>query len=91
MTVRFALGMIAVLLWGTAASAVCIPTKQHSCAVDLSTIPNIAQEVVGAEKLPTPPEKAAPTLPASGYDGPTIGLSNAARRAPEISYHWSID
>jgi hypothetical protein len=91
MAVRFSLGMMAALLWGTAASGACLPTKQHGC-VDLSTIPNIAQEVVGAEKLPTPTEKAPPPVaPARTYDGPMIGLSNAARRAPEISYHWSID
>ena len=90
MAVRFSLGMIAALLWGTAAFGACLPTKLHGC-VDLSAIPNIAQEVAGAEKLPTPAEKAPPTLPSSAYDGPTVGLSNAARRAPEISYHWSID
>jgi hypothetical protein len=90
MTLRFSLCMTAALLWGTAAFGACLPTKQHSC-VDLSAIPNIAQEVVGAEKLPTPTAKEPPAVPASTYDGPTIGLSNAARRAPEISYHWSID
>jgi hypothetical protein len=90
MIVRFSLTMIAALLWGTAAFAVCVPTRQHGC-VDLSAIPNIAQEVVGAEKLPTPAEKAPPTLPSSAYDGPTVGLSNAARRAPEIKYQWRID
>jgi hypothetical protein len=90
MVFRFSLGMVGALLWGTAALGACLPSKQHSC-VDLSAIPNIAQEVLGAEKLPTPTEKAPPAVPTSTYDGPTIGLSNAARRAPEISYHWSID
>jgi hypothetical protein len=90
MVVRFSLSMIAALLWGTAAFAACIPSKQHSC-VDLSAIPNIAQQVVGTEQLPAPAEKAPPTLPSNAYTGPTIGLSNAARRAPEISYHWQID
>ena len=91
MVLRFSLGIAGALLWGTAAFAVCLPTKQHNC-VDFSAIPNIAQQVVGAEKLPPPAEKAPPTLPdANTYNGPTVGLSNAARRAPEISYHWSID
>lgn len=90
MTARFSLGMVAALLWGTAAFGACVPTKSHRC-VDLSAIPNIAQQVVGAEKLPPPAEKAPPTLPSAAYDGPTVGLSNAARRAPEIKYRWSID
>ena len=91
MTVRFSLSMVAALLWGTAAYAACVPARHHSC-VDLSAIPNIAQEVVGAEKLPPPAEKAPPTLPpANTYNGPMIGLSKAARRAPEISYRWQID
>lgn len=90
MTARFSLGIIAALLWGTAAFGACLPTKQHSC-VDLSAIPNIAQQVVGAEKLPAPAAKEPPTLPSTAYDGPTVGLSNAARRAPEIKYRWSID
>jgi hypothetical protein len=90
MIFRFSLGMVAALLWGMAAFGACLPTKQHGC-VDLSAIPNIAEEVVGAEKLPPPTEKAPPTVPTSTYDGPTIGLSNAARRAPEIRYHWSIN
>jgi len=90
MIVRFSLTMIAALLWGTAAFAVCAPTKQHGC-VDLSAIPNIAREVVGTEALPAPTDKAPPALPSSAYTGPTIGLSNAARRAPEIKYQWQID
>jgi hypothetical protein len=90
MPVRLPLGMVAALLWGTAAFGACLPTKQYGC-VDLSAIPSIARQVVGAEKLPTPAEKAPPSLPSSAYNGPMIGLSNAARRAPEISYHWSID
>jgi hypothetical protein len=90
MTVRFSLGMAAALLWATAAFGACVPAKQHGC-VDLSAIPNIAQQVVGAEGLPAPAEKTPPTLPDNSYTGPTIGLSNAARRAPEIRYHWSID
>jgi hypothetical protein len=92
MAVRFSLAMIATVLWGTAAFGACHPTKEHRCAVDLTAIPNIAQEVIGAEKLPTPAEKTPP--PASSaytYDGPTLGLSNAARRAPEIKYQWQID
>ncbi|HEY1796160.1 MAG TPA: hypothetical protein VGG57_08570 [Stellaceae bacterium] len=90
MTVRLSLGIASALLWVTAASAACLPTKQRGC-VDLSAIPNIAQQVVGAEKPPTPTEKAPPTLPPSGYTGPMIGFSKAVRRAPEISYRWQID
>jgi hypothetical protein len=91
MAVRFSLGMMAALLWGTAAFGACLPTKQQHC-VDLSAIPNIAQQVVGAEKLPAPSEKTPPPAATSfSYDGPTLGLSNAARRAPEIKYQWQID
>jgi hypothetical protein len=87
---RIALSIVAAALWSGAAFGACLPTKQRSC-VDLSAIPNIAQQVVGAEALAPPPEKSAPTLPSSSYQGPTFGVSNAARRAPEIKYHWSID
>lgn len=91
MAVRLWLGMIAALLWGTAAFGACLPTKQNHC-IDLSAIPNIAQEVAGAEKLPAPREKTPPPAATSfQYDGPTLGLSNAARRAPEIKYQWQID
>ena len=91
MTVRLSLGVVAALLWGTAAYGACVPAKKHNC-VDLSAIPNIAQEVVGAEKLPPRGEKTPPELPAANtYNGPTIGLSNAVRRAPEIKYKWDID
>jgi hypothetical protein len=91
MAVRFAVGMVAALLWGTAALGACLQTKQRSC-IDLSAIPNIAQQVVGAENLPAPTEKSPPpTTSTSTYNGPTIGLSNTVRRAPEIGYHWSID
>lgn len=92
MTIRVSLGLVAALLWGTAAFGACVPTKQHKC-VDLSAIPNIAQQVVSAEKLPVPAEKApSPEVSSSGaYNGPTIGLSNTVRRVPEIGYHWSTD
>lgn len=90
MTLRFSLGMTAVLLWGTAAFGACLPNKQHGC-IDLSAIPNIAQQVVGAEALPAPAEKTPPSLPSNVYNGPMIGFSNAARRAPEITYRWQID
>ncbi|HEX3881188.1 MAG TPA: hypothetical protein VHW66_00880 [Stellaceae bacterium] len=90
MPVRIGLSIIVAALWSGAAFGACIPTKQRSC-VDLSAIPAIAQEVVGAEKMAPLPEKTAPTLPTNTYDGPTLGVSHAARRAPEVKYHWSID
>lgn len=91
MALRFSLGMMAALLWCTAAFGACLPTKQHRC-VDLSAIPNIAQQVVGGEKLPPPAKKAPPPVVSTfTYDGPTLGFSNAVRRAPEIKYQWQID
>jgi len=81
----------AILLTSTAAGAVCLPSKRHKC-VDLSGIPDAAQQVIGSEKLAT--TKAAPVPPTATqapYTGPTIGFSNMIRRAPEIGYHWSIN
>jgi hypothetical protein len=90
MPVRIMLSIVVAALWSGVAFGACVPTKQRSC-VDLSAIPNIAQQVVGAEKMAPLPEKTAPVLPSTSYEGPTLGLSNAARRAPEVKYHWSID
>jgi len=90
MFVLYPLSVVAVMTWSTVAFGACVPVKQRDC-VDLSAIPDIAQQVITPEKAAPRAEKTPPTLPTSTYNGPTLGMSNAVRRAPEVGYHWSID
>jgi hypothetical protein len=90
MPVVYPLSVVVVMTWSTVAFGACVPLKHRDC-IDLSAVPDIAQQVIAPEKVAPPPEKAPPTPPTSTYNGPTVGMSNAVRRAPEIGYHWSID
>lgn len=89
MPVRFWMTGVAALLWSAGAFGACI-SGTPSCP-DLSNIPEIAQNIVGQEKPVTPAQVAPPSDPSSSYTGPTFGVSNALRRAPEVGYHWSIE
>lgn len=90
MAVYFSLSVAAALLWSTVALGACATTAHPHC-VDLSAIPNIGQQIIGAPKPPVRTDKEPPSLPKDSYNGPRIGMSNAVRRAPEIGYRWDID
>ena len=90
MSALYPLSIVAILAWNTVAFGACVPTKQRSC-VDLSVIPDIAEQVIAPVKLGHPADKEPPAPPSKDYTGPTIGVSNAVRRAPEIGYRWSIN
>jgi hypothetical protein len=81
--------LVAIMLWGAAAQAACLPKTQR--CYDFSTIPAIGDQIVGQEKLPAAPDKAPPGDGKKFYNGPTFGIANTPRGAPEIGYHWSVN
>ncbi len=89
MSVRFSFTVISVLLWSVGASATCI-SGTPNCP-DLGNIPEIAQKIVGQEKIVAPPVTPPPSDTSSSYTGPTVGVSSVARRAPTIGYHWATE
>ena len=72
-----------------AASAACAPGHAPGC-VNLDLAPKASQDIVAAEPRSAP--KATPTSAAKQpYTGPTIGLNDKVRRAPQIGYRWTFD
>ena len=81
----------AVLLCAAGANAACLPGQGQSCAkVDLNAVPEITQQIVSREAAAAAQKKALPAAK-EPYTGPTVGVSDRARRAPMIGYRWAID
>ncbi len=79
-----------VLVVATAAGAACPPRQTHNC-VNLDGVPQISQRIVAGEHIAAPPKAAPQAQSEPGYTGPTVGISNKARRAPTIGYRWAIN
>lgn len=95
MNARVSLALIAaVLLSAAAAHAACSPGQAGGCAkVNLDAVPEITQQIIAQESTAPSAKLAIPTAatPPQFYTGPTVGVTNQARRAPTVGYHWSID
>jgi len=51
----------------------------------------LAGVAVGTEGLPIRPTATPASTDKQPYAGPTIGLNNRVRRAPQIGYRWTFD
>ena len=94
MNARVSLSIVAAaVLFGAAANAACPPGQPNGCAnVDLSVLPQITDQIVAREvPAPAPKKAALPELSAQPYTGPTLGVSDHARRAPMVGYRWATD
>jgi hypothetical protein len=87
---------IAVAVAGTAANPACNAKGPNRCAdagaaVNLSSVPDIASEIVRQEPIGSKPDKPA-TAPAAAapYTGPIFGLTSG-KRAPTVGYSWSLE
>ena len=83
----------AVFLCAVGANAACPPGQTKGCTtVDLNTVPDITQKIVSREAAAAAAKKGPPEAAAKEpYTGPTVGVSDKARRAPMVGYRWSID
>ena len=99
MTRSSLLGAAILLLAATAAGAgpgPCDARRPGSClvpGVDLSTVPDISQQIIADESgKPTAKTPALqPADPTTPYTGPTLGITRLPRPAPTVGYHWSLD
>ena len=81
---------------GTAANAACNAKGPYRCAdagaaANLSSVPDIASEIVRQEPIGSKQDKpaAAPTA-AAPYTGPIFGVTSG-KRAPTVGYSWSLE
>jgi hypothetical protein len=84
----------AALLCGVGANAACPPGQTKGCGtVDFNAVPEISQQIISREAASTAAKKSGPPDLAAKepYTGPTVGVSDKARRAPMVGYRWSID
>jgi hypothetical protein len=71
------------------ASAACPPGRTPGC-VNLDLAPKASQDIAAVEPLSA--SKATPTsTEKQPYSGPTIGLNDKVRRAPQIGYRWTFN
>lgn len=75
---------------GAAAWAACPAGPSRDC-VDLNLAAKISQDIVAAEPPAAAPKRAPAAAAQTPYTGPTLGVSDRVRRAPEIGYRWSIN
>jgi hypothetical protein len=81
---------------GTAANASCAPKAATRCfdtgaAVDLNSVRDIANKIVGEEPIDRPREKpTAGTVAPTPYTGPILGAA-PGKRTPTVGYSWSLE
>ena len=80
-----------LLLWSASAGAACPPIQGKDCVINLQSVPQISQEIVAGERIAPAPKQAPLATPRQPYTGPTVGVSDRVRRAPEIGYRWAIN
>ena len=73
-----------------AASAACPPGQPDGC-VNLNLSPKVSQDIVGVDQLSPRPKAAPASVVTAPYTGPTVGINDKVRRAPQIGYRWSFD
>jgi hypothetical protein len=78
------------LLASGAAWAICPPGQTRDC-VNLDLLPQISQQIVAGERIPTATKRPPAVEASTPYTGPTIGINKSVRQAPEIGYRWAID
>lgn len=81
----------AAVLGPGAAWAACSPAGGGKCVVNLGLAPQVSQDIVAAEPVATPAKRPYASEPAAAYSGPTIGINQHVRQAPEIGYRWAIN
>ena len=95
MSARVSLAVIAAAMLSAAgAHAACPPGQLQTggCAnVDLTGVPGITQQIVAHEATAPAKKPGAADAAPQPYTGPTVGVSDRARRAPMVGYHWSLD
>jgi hypothetical protein len=90
-----AVALMAVLSAASGARA-CRPAKSRHCLavpaiLDLTSVPDISRRIVDREPAAPPAQRQGTSpQPASGYTGPTVGVSKLGR-APTVGYHWSLN
>ena len=82
--------VVAYMLGAGFAWAAC-PAGQSRDCVNLDLVPQISQDIVAAERLPAAPKRLPVADDKAPYTGPTLGINQRVRRAPEIGYRWAIN
>ena len=65
------------------------PPKARNC-VDLNGLPEIAGQIIAAEKPAPLPLKLPTDAAKQPYTGPTVGLTKTSRQTPTVGYRWAI-
>ena len=78
-----------VLASGPAAAA--CPHGQSRDCVNLDLVPQISQQIVAGQPIAAPPKRPPTVKATTPYTGPTFGINQNVRRAPEIGYRWAIN
>jgi hypothetical protein len=73
-----------------AAWADCKSIRARDC-VNLDLVPQISDQIVGAEHVNAPPQNTPSVTPIPAYTGPILGVSPTVRQAPTVGYRWAIN
>jgi hypothetical protein len=70
--------------------AECKSIRSHDC-VNLDLVPQISDQIVGAEHIAVPRQNTRAATPIPAYTGPIVGVSPTVRQAPTVGYRWAIN
>jgi hypothetical protein len=82
--------LIAASIWTGTAAAACLPGQSRDC-LNLDLLPRISQDIVSTQPIQKDPKRPPVIETQAPYTGPTLGISNRVRQAPEIGYRWAIN
>jgi hypothetical protein len=80
----------------TADADPCARDKSRNCSalpatIDLGSVSEISNQIVGDEKIKQKPLKNPVEDPSTPYTGPIIGTNPRPGRTPTVGYYWSLD
>jgi hypothetical protein len=73
-----------------AACADCKSIRSRDC-VNLDLVPQISEQIVGAEHIAAPQQNAPAASAIPAYTGPIFGVSPTVKQAPTVGYRWAIN
>jgi hypothetical protein len=80
----------ASVLGSAAARADCKSIRARDC-VDLNIVPQISEQIVGAEHISAPRHNTPTGSQIPVYTGPIVGVSPTVHQAPTVGYRWAIN
>jgi hypothetical protein len=87
---RVSVILSAALLWSASGHTACPPGQTRDC-INLDAVPEISKQIVAREPVAPAAKPQGFGDATTPYTGPTVGVSDKARRAPTVGYRWAIN